>query len=53
MKKGEKNKVIDPIAQKAFVKHIFTEVYIEAENANEILYSIIEECKLDFEKIKK
>ena len=28
-------------------------IYIEAENANEILYSIIEECKLDFEKIIK
>ncbi len=28
-------------------------IYIEAENANEILYSIIEECKLDFEKILK
>lgn len=28
-------------------------IYIEAENANEILYNIIEECKLDFEKIIK
>lgn len=28
-------------------------IYIEADNANEILYSIIEECKLDFEKIIK
>lgn len=28
-------------------------IYIEAENANEILYSIIEEFKLDFEKIIK
>ena len=28
-------------------------IYIEAQNADEILYSIIEECKLDFEKIIK
>ena len=28
-------------------------IYIEAENANEILYNIIEECQLDFEKIIK
>lgn len=28
-------------------------IYIEAENANEILYNIIEECNLDFEKIIK
>ncbi len=28
-------------------------INIEVENANEILYSIIEECKLDFEKIIK
>ena len=28
-------------------------IYIEAENANEILYEIIEKCKLDFEKIIK
>lgn len=28
-------------------------IHIEVENANEILYKIIEECKLDFEKIIK
>lgn len=28
-------------------------IYIEAENANEILYKIIQECNLDFEKIIK
>lgn len=28
-------------------------IHIEAENANEILYNIIEQCKLDFEKIMK
>ena len=28
-------------------------IYIEAENANDILYGIIKECKLDFEKIIK
>ena len=28
-------------------------IYIEAQNADEILYRIIEECKLDFEKIIK
>lgn len=31
MKKEEKKKVIAPLVQKAFVKHIFTEVVIEAE----------------------
>ena len=28
-------------------------IHIEAENADEILYSIIDECNLDFEKIIK
>ena len=28
-------------------------IHIEAQNADEILYRIIEECKLDFEKIIK
>lgn len=31
MKKEEEKKVIDPLVQKAFVKQIFTEVFIETE----------------------
>ena len=42
-----------PILMANYILENKDNIYIEAENANEILYNIIEEYKLDFEKIIK